>query len=132
MSSPSHYTKGAPAELNKYHWFYGNITEEQIKAELSLGNDNHFLVRHTSDILILSLKIRGCVQHLTIHYSTEGYCLEGKDRYFQSVPEMIAYYQEYPIEAKHLQVLGKARDRRLSGILFELSMSIVIQGQRSF
>ena len=122
VSSPSHYTKGTPAELKKYHWFYGNITEEQTKAELSLGNGNHFLVRHTSDILILSLKIRGYVQHIIIHYSPEGYYLEGKDRYFQSVPEMTAYYQKYPIEEKRLQVLGKACDRGSSGIFISVGV----------
>ena len=122
MSSPSHYNKGTPAELNKYHWFYGNITEEQIKAELSLGNGNHFLVRHTSDILILSLNIQGWVQHMPIHYSPEGYYLEGKDRHFKSVPEMIAYYKKNPIEEKRLQVLGKACDRRSSGILISVGV----------
>ena len=121
VSSPSHYTKGTPAELNKYHWFYGNITKEQTNVELTFRCSNDFLVRHTSDILILSLKIRGCVQHITIHYSPEGYHLEGKDRYFHSVPEMIAYYQKYPIE--ELQVLGKACDRRSSGIL----ISVVVE-----
>ena len=123
VSSPSHYTKGTPAELKKYHWFYGNITEEQTNVELTFGGtSNHFLVRHTSDILILSFKIRGWIQHIPIHYSSEGYCLEGKDRHFQSVPEMIAYYQKYPIEEKHLQVLGKACDRRSSGILISVGV----------
>ena len=122
VSSPSHYTKGTPAELNKHHWFYGNITEEQTNVELSSGDSNHFLVRHTSDILILSFKMRGWVQHITIHHSPEGFCLEGKDRHFQSVPEMIAYYQKYPIEEKRLQVLGKACDRRSSGILISVGV----------
>ena len=122
MSSSSHYTKGTPAELNKYHWFYGNTTEEQTNVELSFIGSNNFLVRHTSDILILSLKIRGRVQHITIHYSPEGYYLEGKDRYFQSVPEMTAYYQKYPIEEKHLQVLGKACDRGSSGIFITVGV----------
>ena len=122
VSSPSHYTKGTPAELKKYHWFYGNTTEEQTNVELNFGDSNQFLVRHTSDILILSLQIRGWAQHITIHYSPEGYYLEGKDRHFQSVPEMIAYYQKYPIEEKHLQVLGKACDRRSSGILISVGV----------
>ena len=103
---------GTLTELNKYHWFYGNITEEQTKAELGLENSNTFLVRYTSDTLILSWG----VQHTTIHYSHGGYCLEGRDRHFWSIPEMIAYYQTYPIVEKHLAVLGKACDRRSKGI----------------
>ena len=111
MSPPSN--KRTPEELNKYHWFYGNITEEHTKAELGLENSNTFLVRHTSDTLILSWG----VQHTTIHYSRGGYCLEGRDRHFWSIPEMIACYQKYPIVEKHLAVLGKACDRRSKGIL---------------
>ena len=113
VSPHSHYNKGTPAELNKYHWFYGNITEEQAKAELGLGNSNAFLVRYTSDTLILSWGL----QHTTIHCNPGGYCLEGRDRHFWSIPEMIGYYQYYPIEEKRLQVLGKACDRRSKGIL---------------
>ena len=116
LSPPSHYTKGTPAELNKYHWFYGNITEKETKVELCFSNSNTFLVRYTSDILILSSTIRGWVQHTIIHYSPEGYCLEGKDKHFWSVPELIAHYQIYPIDDEYRQVLGKACDRRSSGI----------------
>ena len=117
ITSPSHYTKGTPAELKKYHWFYGNITEEQTKAELSSDDDNSFLVRHTSDTLVISSRIRGWLQHTVIHCSPKGYCLEGKNRHFQSIHEMIKFYQKYPIEEENLQVLGKACDRRASGII---------------
>ena len=95
-------------------WFYGNITEEQTKAELSFGNGNSFLVRNT---LTLSSKIRGWVQHTVINYGPEGYCLEGKDRHFRSVREMIAHYQNFPIDKENQQVLGKACDRKSSGMI---------------
>ena len=99
-----------------YHWFYGTITEEQTKAELSYKSGNTFLVRYTSGTLILSLNIRGWQQNTVIHHSPKGYQLEWRDRYFQSVPEMIAHYQIYPIEEGSQQVLEKACDRRYSGI----------------
>ena len=115
LTPHTQYTKGILADLKKYHWFYGNITEEQTKAELNIGIGNIFLVQHNSDHLIISFRIRGWDQHTAVHYSPEGYCLEGKDKHFRSIPEMIAHYQKYPIEEKYLQVLGRGCDRRSSG-----------------
>lgn len=121
ISNYTKYTKGKPMELDQHHWFYGSITEEQATAELSLGSGNNFLVRHTSDNLILSSKRGGWRYDTVIHHFPEGYWLEGKDHRFKSISEVIVHYQKYPIDEKDQQVLGMARDRRSSGIYLALT-----------
>jgi hypothetical protein len=105
-------------EFAQHFWFYGNITEEQATAELSLGNSNTFLVRGAADIHLLCLRIGGWRYDLAINRSIEGYWLEGKNLVFKSIPGVIAHYQKYPIEEEDQQVLGVACDRRSSGIYF--------------
>ena len=111
-------------ELSKHDWFYGRISKEHAAAELSLGNGNKYLVWNTSDTLLLTSKVRGWVQHTAICYSPEGYCLEGKDKYFNNIADMIEYYQKFPIDEKNLQVLGMPCDRRTSGtIMLHITLS---------
>lgn len=112
----SDYTKGMLPEFTDHYWFYGNISDEQATAELSLGNSNTFLVRHTSDTLMLSSRISGWRYDQVIHCSPEGYWLEGKEQQFKSITGLIAHYQKFPIEEQDQQVLGMPCDRRSSGI----------------
>jgi hypothetical protein len=103
-------------ELKEYKWFYGNITEEQADVELG---PNSFLVRHTSNTLILSKKMRGRREDYVINYNPESYWLKGNGQMFKSVPELIVHYQNFPIEEQH--VLGVACDRTVSGTLTEVT-----------
>jgi hypothetical protein len=112
-SSTTHYSKGEPVELKEHNWFYGNVTEEQVDVELGNGDSNVFLVRHTSNTLILSAKMKGWREDYVINNSPEGYWLKGKGQKFKSMPELIAHYQSFPIEEQ--QVLGVACDRTASG-----------------
>lgn len=95
-----------PTDLTKYDWYHSNITQEQVERALKLSSPNNpFLVKKSGHTLVLSKRINGWNSHDTIHSSTEGYYLEGKDKVFKSVPEMISHYQRHPI--KKGQVLGK-------------------------
>ena len=114
ISDKGIYSKGKPADLMKYDWYHGNITEEQAEIAISTGYNNRFLVRHSDLSLILSKSIAGWKSHDIIHRSPEGYRLEGKEKVFKTVPEMIAYYKLFPI--KEDQVLGKTVKKVLPGI----------------
>ncbi len=100
------YTKGEPEQLTKHNWYYGNITKEQAEAAFSLETKNGFLVRVSADNLVLTRQVLGWISHDIIHRSPRGYRLNGKDKLFQSIPEMIAHYQHYPIDGT--QGLGTA------------------------
>jgi hypothetical protein len=100
-------------ELKEYNWFFGNITGEQATAKLGL---NGFLVRCTSNTLILSTSMRGWRWDYIINNSPEGYWLKGKGQIFKSILEMIVHYQSFPIEEQ--KILVTTRDRTVSGILF--------------
>ena len=52
---------------------------------------------------------------MVIEHGADGYWLEGKYHCFESIPEMIAHYQEFPIDEDDQQVLGMPCDRRSSG-----------------
>ena len=95
------------------NWYHGNISEEQADIAIADGNINKFLVRHSDNKLILSHVTRGWKSHDTIHHSSEGYHLEGKEEVFKTVSEMIQHYKLFPITKD--QILGKAVDKTLSG-----------------
>ena len=101
--------KPAHADLTKYNWFHGNISEEQANVALQCEKHNNFLVRGSIHSLILSKKSNGWKSHDIIHHSPEGYRLEGKEEVFKNVPEMIAHYQQFPIHKD--RILGKAIDK---------------------
>jgi hypothetical protein len=115
-SDTSLYAKGTPAELSKHGWFYGDITEQQATVELGNIHNNGFLVRHSSQTLILSIRLRGWRKDYAINYSPEGYQLEGKDLRFKSVLELIEHYQNSPIDER--KVLGMPCDKTASGIAY--------------
>ena len=120
------YSKGKPTDLMKYNWYHGNISEEQAEVAISYGESNTFFVRHTENKLILSYKIRGWKSHDIIHRSPKGYHLEGKEKVFKTVPEMIDHYKQFPICGD--QVLGTVVDHRaLSGTSILLYCIILLK-----
>ena len=103
------YSKGKPTELMKYNWYHGNISKEQAEITLSTGQGNPFLVWHSGNKLTLSYTTKGWISHDIIHRSPEGYCLEGREKLFKTVCEVIDHYKRFPIVKD--QVLGKAADK---------------------
>ena len=97
----------------KYDWYHGNISEEQADRKID-KRFNNFLVRHSENKLILSYRAQGQKSHDIIHRSPEGYRLEGKEKVFKTVHDMIEHYAQSPI--KWGQVLGAAAEKSLSGI----------------
>ena len=96
------YTKGEPEDLAKCKWYHGKITRDQVDAALGIGNYDKFLVRHSSNNLILSTSKRGRKVHTIIQRSPKGYQLEGESKLFGNVPEMIAHYKQslgMPVES---------------------------------
>ena len=70
---------------------------------------DYILVRQSADDLILSAKMKGWIKHFTINRSPEGYCLQGRNMIFKTIPEMITHYQMFPVDGT--QKLGTACDR---------------------
>ena len=72
-----------------------------------------FLVRQDGSDLILSTKVAQDISHQIIHRYSGGYGLEGRDREFASIPELITHYQQFPCGDR---VLGAECARPSSGI----------------
>ena len=107
------YCKGIPADFTRYHWYYGEITEEETTSVLDQQTEvlkhDCFLMRQSDDDLILSAKIKAWIKHFTINRSPEGYCLQGRNTIFKTIPEMITHYQTLLVDGT--QPLGTACDR---------------------
>ncbi len=86
------------------------MSEEEADIAIR-GIGNRFLVRQSSNDLFLTSKRRGWIYHHLIKYSTEGYCLEGKEKMFKTIPEMILHYLTFPIDTDSKQILGIGCDR---------------------
>ncbi len=105
------YSLGEPADITQYSWYHGKMSKEE--AEIAIGKEflNNFLVRQSSNDLFLTSKRGGWIHHHLINYSTEGYCLEGKEKMFKTIPEMILHYLTFPIVTGSNQILGIGCDR---------------------
>ena len=90
------YSKGEPTDLLKYVWFHGNVSKDQAIQELQAMKKDAFLVRQDGSDLILSIKVARNISHQIIHRYSGGYGLEGRDREFASIPELITHYQQFP------------------------------------
>ena len=118
------YSKGKPTDLMKYDWYHGNISEEHADMAVRAGgNINTFLVWHSDNKLILSYKARGWTFHDVIHHTPEGYYLEGKEKVFESVLEMIVHYMKFPIWED--QTLAIAADKSEFGTCIRINTKIV-------
>ena len=94
----SDHLVGIPSKLSKQSWFYGNITKKQAEVKLPVGSKKRqFLVRHTSNALILSSRIGVNSYHDIIEHGPDGYYLKGWRRHFKSVAEIVDYYRDVPI-----------------------------------
>ena len=114
------YARGKPAHLAMFHWYHDKMTKEEAEEALgSVQDANVFLVRQSDTDLILSMKVKGYISHVTVNYSPKGYSLEGKKHVFTTIPEMITYYQIFPVESDQKQVLGTVCKRQTSGKIFK-------------
>lgn len=105
-------SENQPSDLMKFNWYHGKLTEDQAEAALNTAGGNKFVVRQTSTNLLLSKSVNGWKSHDIIHRSAMGYLLEGKTQQFLSIPEMIAFYQQFPIDDVSGQTLGTAAARQ--------------------
>ena len=101
-------------DLTQHSWYHGMISEEQAEATLSSMMNNQFFVRQTASNMILSKSVNGWKTHDIIHDSPSGYHLEGRAKYFKTIPEMIMYYQQFSISDISKQLLGTAVNRQPS------------------
>ena len=108
----------------EYIWYHRDITEKQADIALNTVRSNTFLVRQSGDKLVLSKKINGWISHDIIHRSPEGYRLEGKEKVFETVPKMIAHYQQFYVDDADKQMLGSAIKREVTGMYIKEKMLI--------
>ncbi len=87
------------------------MSKEEAEIATGMGNFNRFLVQQSSNDLFLTSKRKGWIYHHLINYSTEGYSLEGKEKMFKTIPEMILHYLTFPIDTGSKQILGIGCDR---------------------
>ena len=107
------------ADPFKYKWYHENTTEDQahvlLRKQGARVGGNCFLVRHCGNDLILSSQLIGYIHHDVINKNHMGYHLEGKEAFFETIPDLVAHYQKFPVNGR--QLLGMACDRALSGKL---------------
>ena len=54
-----------------------------------------FLVYQDYSNLILSINAGQVISYKKIHRNPEGYRLDGRERLFSTIPEMIAHYKQF-------------------------------------
>jgi len=102
----SHKPESELEVLEDFDWYHGDLTKEEAEAILHSDDSNGFFVYESTHTLVLSTRLNGWKAHSIISYSQKGYHLEGKKKFFKTIPKMVAHYQHSPFSGKH--VLGAA------------------------
>ena len=111
--APGLYSKGEPTDLLQYVWFHGTVSKDQAIQELQAMKKDAFLVRQDGSDLILFTKVAQDTTYQIICRYSGSYGLEGRDREFASIPELITHYQQFPCGDR---VLGAECARPSSGM----------------
>ena len=90
------YSVGCPIHLLKYNWYYGQLSLVDAAKILISKGGSCFLVREDKDnggTIVLSVKGEGGVAHLTVSRGPGWYAVEGTAKQFETVAELVMYYQ---------------------------------------
>lgn len=78
-------------------WYHSDISWEKSEERLAAQDSDCFLVRksqHQEGKLVISVKYGGVIKHHTILTKYQYYEVEGTEKKFSSMDELIAYYQD--------------------------------------
>ena len=87
-ATPHHY------DYISNKWCPSKITHDQADTEISTRSCNQFVIRHSSNNLILSKINEGRISHTIIQHSPKGYLLEGDSKFFDTIPDIIEHYKQ--------------------------------------
>ena len=79
-------------------WYHGDITWEDSEERLRAQDSDCFLVRksqHQEEKLVISVRYGQEVKHHTVGTKYQYYEVEGTEKPFSSMDELIAYYQHH-------------------------------------
>lgn len=103
------HLQGEPEDITNYIWYHGRISQSTVERMLEKKGviPGSFLIwlTFTNNCFALSWKrLDESISHHDIRYNySNGYYLKDREapkgKFFKSVVEMIAYYQEFPIFA---------------------------------
>ncbi|XP_071155724.1 proto-oncogene vav-like isoform X8 [Mytilus edulis] len=87
------------SHLNVYKWFVGPMDRDTAVRRLTSLPNGTFLIRVSENPgrrgeLSLSLKYENQVRHIRVEKSAENYYYLGDTKYFQTVPELVEFYQQ--------------------------------------
>ena len=77
-------------------WYHSGISWKKSEKRLNAQDSDCFLVRksqHQEGKLVISVKCGGKVKHHTVREENQRYEVEGTEKKFDSMDELIAYYQ---------------------------------------
>ena len=86
------YTRGFLVESDK-EWYHGELSRDEAEQALKKSGCNCFLIRHSQEVLVLSLVQNGSTTHIQIKYGPGWYKLEGSTQTFSELHEVTRHYQ---------------------------------------
>lgn len=103
-------------------WFFGQTSREQAEKLLNSESENGvFLVRASSTRLgyVLSVKMVDSVRHYIIEKletSTKDIIYKSGENLFQSMPDLLEYFKEYPLEDHYKTTLIRPTQIRIHSV----------------
>ena len=123
------YSVGCPIHLLKYGWYHGELSLADAAKLLISKGMSCFLVREDKDntgTIVLSVKGEGGVAHLTVNRGPGWYAVEGATKQFETVAELVTYYQTNSLDDNSTPLLGSpCLKTKASGMLLVSSANSV-------
>jgi len=98
--------------LEKQSWYHGNVTRQEVDAQLQAHKEGSFLVRDsesgTSKYSIALKTSQGCVHIIVAQTKENGYTLDQSRCTFPSIPQVVHYYCSQPLPfpgANHMTLM---------------------------
>ena len=94
----SHLHHTSPLSLADVPWYHGSISWHVAKERLTKQDSDCFLVRKSQSQpgkYCLSVMYGGVIKHFVIRKKDQWYKVEGTEKQFSSLQELVAHYKKH-------------------------------------
>ena len=97
-------------------WYHGDISWQLAEERLNKQDSDRFLVRKSQSQpgkYALAVRYGGIVKHFVIHKENQRYEVEGTEKSFGSLQELVAFYKEHYLTTDWERLTTPCQPQRL-------------------
>lgn len=79
-------------------WYHGSKSQREAETSLEqCSGDCCYMIREQRGSLFLSTRYKDMYNHLLIHFTREGYVLDGHHNGFRRLQELVKHHQQHSV-----------------------------------